>query len=87
MVDQNVPIQDALSGKPGFESSKGKLGSASDPGLSIPDSEDFGIRRALNTKLLKGSANQPVLDGWLSPNLKSDHEILTEPVAADTPVS
>jgi hypothetical protein len=65
MVDQHMPIQEAPSGASGFESSKGSLWNASESGLSISDSEDFGIRKALNAELLKDSVNQPVLDDWL----------------------
>ncbi|MGQ7932452.1 hypothetical protein [Paraburkholderia sp. D1E] len=64
MVDQNVPIQETLSRTPELESSKGALWSASDSALSIPDSEDFGIRSALNAELMRDSADQPALDGW-----------------------
>ncbi|MFM0418793.1 hypothetical protein [Paraburkholderia aromaticivorans] len=65
VVDQNVLIKGALSRTAGFELSKGSLRSASGPGLGIPDSGDFGIRKALNAELLKGRANPSVLDGWL----------------------
>lgn len=58
VVDQNVPIQIGLSRTPGFESSKGTRRSAS-------DSEEFGMRNALNDELLKDSANQPAIDDWL----------------------
>ncbi len=64
MVDQKVPIQETLSRTPELESSKGTLRSASDSDLSIPDSEDFGIRKALNAELMKDRVDQPALDGW-----------------------
>ncbi|RKE39543.1 hypothetical protein B0G76_5974 [Paraburkholderia sp. BL23I1N1] len=65
MVDQNVPTRGALSRAAELESSKGTLRSASDSDLNIPDSEDFGIRKAINVELMRDSANQPAFDGWL----------------------
>lgn len=70
--------QEGLSRPPGTGLSNEMIVSTSELNLSVPDTNGFGIRKALNAGSLKDNANQPVFTTWLG--VDSHQQIPHRPV-------
>lgn len=68
VANQSASAREEQSDTAGARPSDDIFQSTSDSNPVIPDTEDFGMRKALNAKLLQDSPDQPDLNDW--PNIK-----------------